>query len=253
MIAQSKKALFILLANLLTTPINTYCSDNDTNVAYLSSEYSDTDSDSETDNSMIGMYKYEDPQILVPFPTPVYAQQDPIHVLEGAGIKFPETTVAPATAAALMNQNQKNKKIKTVTGTQTDLEKKQKIARIICRPQEKSKDKQQCSTCNNYYSNLSMHMLIHEEKNPNLACNTCAYIAVDASRLRIHEKIHTGHTFPCPQCPGKTFSTLTNLNRHNKDIHQKQKLIPCSRCGHGFKRLSDKNRHEQRVHKLQLQ
>lgn len=248
MIDTIKKAFFILLASLLTTSVSLSCS-NDNNT-YLSSEYSDTGShsDSELDNDMTSMYAFErNTQILIPFPIPVYAtQQNPIHVLEGAGIELPEATLAPA--AALMNQNQKHKQIKKVAGTQTGLVEKQKIARIICRPQAKSQDKEQCPTCNNYYSNLSMHMLIHKLQNPDLTCHTCGHVAVDASRLRIHEKIHTGHTFFCPQCPDKTFSTLTNLNRHNREKHAEQELIPCIQCGYEFKRLSDKNRHERQVH-----
>jgi hypothetical protein len=78
------------------------------------------------------------------------------------------------------------------------------------------------------------------------ACLICSKIFPTASRLRVHQKSHSGHRpFPCDKC-NKAFSTTNALKRH-APVHTGEKPFQCEHCGKRFSDPSSLARHE-RVH-----
>lgn len=79
-----------------------------------------------------------------------------------------------------------------------------------------------CSVCHKVFnrrSNLSEHMLIHEQKY--LApCSICKKSYRTKSALRLHERMHTGEKpYKCDICSEKAYAYNTDLKRHKRQVH----------------------------------
>jgi len=79
-------------------------------------------------------------------------------------------------------------------------------------------------------------------------CSVCSKVFPTATRLRTHERSHTGlKPFPCDKCD-KSFRTATERSRH-EPVHTGEKPFACDKCDKKFSDPSSLMRHE-RVHGL---
>ncbi len=107
--------------------------------------------------------------------------------------------------------------------------------------------KNSCSLCHQPFSDLSSleeHMKWHERQEiyKRYACTTCGKRFPAPSKLRRHERTHTGERlFSCSIC-SKTFTGKSVLDRHLK-IHTGERPFSCSICSKTFISKSDLNLH----------
>lgn len=91
-----------------------------------------------------------------------------------------------------------------------------------------------CSVCLKVFnrkSNLTEHMLIHEQKY--LApCSICQKSFRTKSALRLHERTHTGEKpYKCDICLEKAYAYNTDLKRHKRQAHGiLGNPHPCQEC-----------------------
>lgn len=109
-----------------------------------------------------------------------------------------------------------------------------------------------CSVCRKVFnrrSNLTEHMLIHEQKY--LApCDICKKSFRTKSALRLHKRMHTGEKpYKCDICMEKAFAYNTDLKRHKRQAHG---IVgtphPCLICDQVFYEPKLLRRHTTRCH-----
>lgn len=111
-----------------------------------------------------------------------------------------------------------------------------------------------CDSCGknfNRKSNLTEHMLIHENKY--LAkCETCGKQYRTPSALRLHIRMHTGEKpYTCDLCSEKSYAYNTDLTRHKRNVHGVMgKQFPCTVCSKIYYERKLLNYHMRKHHLL---
>ncbi|XP_065189973.1 zinc finger protein 184-like [Sycon ciliatum] len=117
-------------------------------------------------------------------------------------------------------------------------------------PDRRSKCKtlQRCQVCQKefqYVSRLRYHERVHTGDRP-FKCDVCGKSFTRSEHLCVHKRTHTGdRPFKCDVC-GKSFTRSDNLCVH-KRTHTGERPHKCKTCGTSFLRLPDLRRHE-RIH-----
>lgn len=111
-----------------------------------------------------------------------------------------------------------------------------------------------CSVCMktfNRRSNLTEHMLIHDQKY--LApCDVCGKSYRTKSALRLHQRTHTGEKpYNCDICLEKSYAYNTDLKRHKQRAHGViGSRFPCTKCGQMFYEPKFLNKHIHKYHRV---
>ena len=87
-------------------------------------------------------------------------------------------------------------------------------------------------------------------KKPFLSCLMCGKVFTKLSRLKTHEKVHTGEKpYSCSHCDYK-FTQLSNLKRHER-THTGDKPYTCSGCKISFTVAKSLRSHKSKCPELQ--
>ena len=89
-----------------------------------------------------------------------------------------------------------------------------------------------CGRCFSQMTKLRKHEKIHSGERP-FVCKFCGKSFIENSKLTLHLRTHTGEKpYQCVLCQ-KTFSVVSNLHKH-MTIHSGVKPFVCIVCGRGF-------------------
>jgi len=117
---------------------------------------------------------------------------------------------------------------------------------------------QNCQVCSKVFTSKgalkshiqSVHMGIKQFK-----CDQCDYQCNGKKALEIHKNVHLAEEekekFICDEC-GSGYSTLIQLKRHNRRVHQKERNCECPHCppGKKFFQYSEMLAHMREVHQI---
>src|SRR5580704_10818941 len=68
-------------------------------------------------------------------------------------------------------------------------------------------------------------------KRVKVVCELCTGTFANDTVLRAHQHLHTGQRpFSCPHCAA-TYISVSHLNQHVKEVHDRTSLRSCSVCG----------------------
>ncbi|XP_043936729.1 zinc finger protein 574-like [Protopterus annectens] len=106
----------------------------------------------------------------------------------------------------------------------------------------------ECITCRKKLTSatkLKLHQLIHTGERP-YKCNLCNKAFTNQSNLGLHERRHAGlRPYQCGEC-GKTFTGFSGLQLHRR-IHTGERPYPCPDCGKAFRQATHLREHR-RLH-----
>ena len=108
-----------------------------------------------------------------------------------------------------------------------------------------------CSLCKQIVPKLDIrkHTAGHfsSEGSANI-CNICDKHFLDKTKLKIHQRIHTGEKpFMCTFCD-KTFATNGQVKKHEDNIHTKSNFRYCDKCGNSFASKRGLESHLEKMH-----
>ena len=122
-----------------------------------------------------------------------------------------------------------------------------------------------CSKCEEHFGDFTQfdnHMKSHFKtqqmvfgtRKAVFECETCHRIFKHSSKLKVHERIHTGEKpFKCNHC-NKAYPYSSSLKHHlkihsgDKLLNREQELFTCQICCKTFNKSHNLNLHEKRNH-----
>jgi KRAB domain-containing zinc finger protein len=78
-------------------------------------------------------------------------------------------------------------------------------------------------------------------------CDVCDYGTDQSGRMKIHDEMHAGVRYHCPNCAHAS-TAKTDLQRHIRTVHEKRKDFECPVCHKEFTQASGLKTHREAVH-----
>ncbi|ODM90341.1 putative zinc finger protein [Orchesella cincta] len=103
-----------------------------------------------------------------------------------------------------------------------------------------------CIVCGKTFASrapLESHILAVHTKEQPFSCSICGRAFSKKYSMKIHSETHSGlKPYKCTKC-SSSFATKSGLYNHDKQVHIKARIHPCSFCDKMFITTGDRNRH----------